>query len=168
MKLLLASSYATKFALRGQDPYTYDELLKLLPSQFGNLSYRSSQLSPVEYASHYGIKSELSAEKMAHQNLSTMINRFYKQVPSQINQYQYSNLTDECFQSEFSSFTGIILAKPSRNPINAPLDILIRISQYIRRQRKSGNLESEDSLAMTSSISLAIDTVTKFEQVNFR
>ncbi|KAJ3301037.1 hypothetical protein HDU76_005881 [Blyttiomyces sp. JEL0837] len=53
----------------------------------------------------------------------------------------------------------------SGNVINAPLDILHRISAYVRRQRLSKRLEVEDGTALFQSISSAIDSVTKFEQI---
>ncbi|KAJ3267057.1 hypothetical protein HDU77_006997 [Chytriomyces hyalinus] len=68
------------------------------------------------------------------------------------------------------NFLGLGFAKASHRPptgsmINVPLDILHQINQYVRRQRQSGDLVPEDSSAVMSAISNAIDSVTKFEQI---
>ncbi|KAJ3183143.1 hypothetical protein HDU87_007566 [Geranomyces variabilis] len=49
--------------------------------------------------------------------------------------------------------------------INAPLDIIHRISAYIRRQRKNGLVDVEDNPSITSAIGSMIDAVSKFEQI---
>ncbi|KAI8590276.1 Bestrophin, RFP-TM, chloride channel-domain-containing protein [Geranomyces variabilis] len=49
--------------------------------------------------------------------------------------------------------------------INAPLDIIHRISAYIRRQRKNGLVDVEDNPSITSAIGSMIDAVSLFEQI---
>ncbi|KAI8907450.1 hypothetical protein DFJ77DRAFT_442994 [Powellomyces hirtus] len=49
--------------------------------------------------------------------------------------------------------------------INAPLDIIHRISAYIRRQRKSACLDPEDTPSISAAIGAMIDAVSKFEQI---
>ncbi|KAJ3154176.1 hypothetical protein HDU86_004720 [Geranomyces michiganensis] len=49
--------------------------------------------------------------------------------------------------------------------INAPLDIIHRISAYIRRQRINGLVDVEDNPSITSAIGFMIDAVSKFEQI---
>ncbi|KAJ3165262.1 hypothetical protein HDU88_004347 [Geranomyces variabilis] len=49
--------------------------------------------------------------------------------------------------------------------INAPLDIIHRISAYIRRQRKNGLVDVEDNPSITSAIGSMINAVSKFEQI---
>ncbi|KAJ3242094.1 hypothetical protein HDU81_007848 [Chytriomyces hyalinus] len=68
------------------------------------------------------------------------------------------------------NFLGLGIPQASHRPptgsmINVPLDILHQINQYVRRQRQSGDLVPEDSSAVMSAISNAIDSVTKFEQI---
>ncbi|KAJ3035879.1 hypothetical protein HDV00_003352 [Rhizophlyctis rosea] len=52
--------------------------------------------------------------------------------------------------------------------INVPLDVIHRISAYVRRQRKESLVDAEDNPSINSAVGSMIDAVTKFEQVSMQ
>ncbi|KAI8816252.1 Bestrophin, RFP-TM, chloride channel-domain-containing protein [Fimicolochytrium jonesii] len=54
---------------------------------------------------------------------------------------------------------------PSSLVINAPLDLIHRISAYIRRQRKLGRVDAEDSPLMSANVGAVVETISRFEQI---
>ncbi|KAJ3413178.1 hypothetical protein HDV05_008381 [Chytridiales sp. JEL 0842] len=161
MKLLLASAVATKYALRGHEPHHYSELTRLLPSGYLQKSYRGSQVDLYCTAEDVSSKPSSSVPSYLTQRSS----------PYVYPQSQRNSISGRGGQQQQQqNFSGLPSLPPKarfnpQNVINAPLDIIHRISQYIRRQRQSGNLDAEDNAAAMRSISTAIDSVTRFEQL---
>ncbi|KAJ3292465.1 hypothetical protein HDU79_001420 [Rhizoclosmatium sp. JEL0117] len=180
MKLLLATAVATKHALRGVDPYLFQDLNQLLPADFTTTGQQTPRLRrPINPLTTVGSAPSLSnsIDNMFKQQESPVgtptkrhsipLENF--EMPPPLPPKFSMNTAPRTRRASFSPTSPPLPAslrrKCSGNPINAPLDILHHITFYLRAQRKLGTLAAEDAGQTLGAVSAAIDSVTKFEQI---
>ncbi|ORY23334.1 hypothetical protein BCR33DRAFT_796544 [Rhizoclosmatium globosum] len=180
MKLLLATAVATKHALRGVDPYLFQDLNQLLPADFTTTGQQTPRLRrPINLLTTVGSAPSLSnsIDNMFKQQESPVgtptkrhsipLENF--EMPPPLPPKFSMNTAPRTRRASFSPTSPPLPAslrrKCSGNPINAPLDILHHITFYLRAQRKLGTLAAEDAGQTLGAVSAAIDSVTKFEQI---
>ncbi|KAJ3073145.1 hypothetical protein HDU98_002181 [Podochytrium sp. JEL0797] len=192
MKLLLATAVATKHALRGVDPYAFEDLNSLLPEDFvthntgggvhvqlgtgirhsttPRLRRKESLLSDTGSSPELTLPMHVRLSKPA-----LPIKIASEPLPHETPRASSASITTHTRPSSLStrprassSPTRIPASLPRKcigNVINAPLDILHHINAYVRLQRQSGTIAPEDATPTLNAISTAIDSVTKFEQI---
>ncbi|KAJ3025445.1 UNVERIFIED_CONTAM: hypothetical protein HDU68_007129 [Siphonaria sp. JEL0065] len=191
MKLLLATAVATKHALRGVDPYDFSDLNQLLPDDFitqGRLSPRLKRRDSIISSSGPSIltasmdelfkvktgvipplPSKFTAEPESELTTPTISNRRHSTTTSFIRHHSRLSSSASSTSTPASRTTRPLPKSLQRkcvgNVINVPLDILHHINHYVRTQRASTTLATEDATPTLNAISTAIDSVTKFEQI---
>ncbi|KAJ3130011.1 hypothetical protein HK100_008297 [Physocladia obscura] len=197
MKLLLATAVATKYALRGVDPYNFKDLVQLLADDYethdtaDSLRLKKKALSAS--VSNMGSSPTLFSETITKDPLQAMnkiclnqervrpmstVTPTLPKYTSEPDTFQSKNKSHRPLSFQGSMPTSKFSKSSQRyqmpaslqrrcigNVINVPLDILHHINKYVRLQCKSGTLASEDVPPTTSAISIAIESVTKFEQI---
>ncbi|KAJ3007081.1 hypothetical protein HKX48_009322 [Thoreauomyces humboldtii] len=179
MKMLLGVAVATKYALRGENALDQEELRRLLPTGYERESYRASLVDLDEMVMGLDaspppppLLSESvtsSAPCTPRGSTATRTTRRRKKIPPLILLRNRSLLVPV---SPHSILTPTAASAPgprgdinSGMVMNVPLDIIFRISAYLKRQRKVQRVDPEDNPSITSAVSAMIDAVSKFEQI---
>lgn len=158
MKLLLGVAVASKYALRGENALEQKELAQLLPRGFEWRSYRDSLLE---------LGGEAADENGTTTNVSTprsSITTPHRSIPPLIF-LRNRSFHNRSLSTPRKKNPQPLLPLPDGFVINTPIDIIHRISSYVRRQRTNGHIDVEDSPALISSVNGLIDAVSKFEQI---
>ncbi|KND04838.1 hypothetical protein, variant [Spizellomyces punctatus DAOM BR117] len=187
MKLLLAVAIATKYALRGENALEQQELIRLLPHGYGSQSYRSS-LVDFGPEANAALNEERTSEQATGGSTGGATSGSRDGYEGKdIGLRTHPPLVLLRHRSSYSKGSAISSVAPSPPPysrpypvyrrpfgpqpetnvlvINAPLDIIHRISAYVRRQRQQSTVDLEDTPSISNAINAMIDAVSKFEQI---
>ncbi|TPX59974.1 hypothetical protein SpCBS45565_g07629 [Spizellomyces sp. 'palustris'] len=184
MKLLLAVAIATKYALRGENALEKQELTRLLPHGYGSQSYRSSlvdfgpdaniALNEEEQATGGNTCGPTPGNRDGHESRDTGL-RNHPPLVLLRHRSSYSKgsaissvaPSPPPFSRPYPVYRRPFGPQPETNVlvINAPLDIIHRISAYVRRQRQQSTVDLEDTSSISNAINAMIDAVSKFEQI---
>ncbi|KAJ3212660.1 hypothetical protein HDU67_003688 [Dinochytrium kinnereticum] len=147
MKMLYGVAVATKHSLRGHDPLTFDDVQTLItpkPPQTEIIAIKSAMIDPIR-----GLLTKRPA------SLSTSIEGLD----------QVESVKRAKRMTRPSVVASAMQGVRKGSVINTPLDILYKSLGYVKRQKRVGNVDSEEGGMAAQAISGAIDSVTKFEQL---
>ncbi|KAJ3046984.1 hypothetical protein HK097_000346 [Rhizophlyctis rosea] len=180
MKLLLGVAIATKYALRGHNPRHQSEFTRLLPKHTSP-SYRSS-LVDLNAASSSSLPTTTTTTKTESPTDTSSPRPSSTTPPNPPKLKSLSRVLDQSLsESPISPFLTVersslyrrsqslhllpVKSQPEGMVINVPLDVIHRISAYVKRQRQEHLIDVEDNPSINGAIGSMIDAVTKFEQI---
>ncbi|KAJ3284633.1 hypothetical protein HK104_009834 [Borealophlyctis nickersoniae] len=174
MKLLLGVAIATKHALRGENARYKDEFIRLLPQRLESQSYRSSLVC----VDNKGAVAESLTSKTndlkqvqpllrGDSDASFLSNRAAARGGNKGSPLSpfFTPRKSALFRRKRSATIQHVQTQTSGLVINVPLDVIHRISAYIRRTRQENLIDPEDTPSINSAVASMIDAVTKFEQI---